>query len=182
MEPTYHFRNGARIKGGVEAQSVGQELDRIRHTHGELTPQAVVDESRSDDAVLHPCFTWDDAEAAELHRRHEARTIVRSVRVTYPDKEESEPAYVHIRRQESEEGEERPTGYYEQARTVAANFSLFDNAWRAAQDRLGAAAKALEELETMARDRMSDQSAARAEAVSAARTKVAEAQDLLIAS
>ena len=181
MEPIYQFRNGARIKGAVEAQTVGEELDRIRDKHEGLTPQTVVDESTPSDAPLHPCFTWDDAIAANEHRKAEARSIVRSVRVTYPDKEETEPAFVHIQRIETGDGEPVEGGYYERARTVASNFSLFENAWRSAQQRLAAASSALEELEKLAVERMSDQSAAQAEAVSAARAKVAEAQDLLIA-
>ena len=179
MELTYKFRTGARVKGGVDATAVGTELDRIRETHGEITPQGVVDESRPSDAPLNPCFTWDDYEAAEAFRRVEARSIVKSVRVVYPDKETSEPAYVHIKRSEPEEGEPVAGGYYERARTVASSFSLFDNAWRSAQERLSAAAKALEELEDLGRDRMSDELSARTEAVSFARVKVEEATNLL---
>lgn len=177
MEPTFHFKEGTRIKGGLDAQSVGEELERIRVDHGHLTPQGVVDESRTDDAVLHPCFTWDDATAAEAHRRHEARTITRSLRVVYPDNGESEPLYVHVRKVESEDSNQEG-GYYEQARTVVANVSLFDNAWRAAQERLSAAAKALADLENLSKQRKNFES----HAITAARSKITEAQDLLQAS
>ena len=175
---SYEFRNGARIKGGVDAQTVGDELDRIRDKHNGITPQDVVDESAPADAPLNPCFTWDDVEAANEYRKVEARSIVRSVRVVYPDKKETEPAFVHVKREETVDGEETG-GYYERASTVVQNFNLYDNAWRAAQDRLGAAAHALDDLERMARDQVNDQAVAKADAVSAARVKVSEARTLL---
>lgn len=175
--PDYEFRNGSRVKGGVDAQTVGDELERIRDKHDGITPQCVVDESAPAEAALHECFTWDDAEAANEFRKVEARSIVRSVRVIYPDKP-SEPAFVHVRKEETPEGEEAG-GYYERASTVVQDFNLYDNAWRAAQDRLGAAAKALDDLERMARDQVNDQAVARAEAVTAAKAKVTEASNLL---
>jgi hypothetical protein len=179
MEPTYQFRNGAHIKGGVDANSVGTELDRIRESQGEITPQGVVNESRPTNAPLNPCFTWDDTEAAEAYRRDEARKIVRSVRVVYPDTRNSEPAFVHIRREDPAEDGQPQGGYYERARTVAQNFNLYDNAWRSAQERLSAAARSLTELEALARQHISDEQSARMEAVAAAKARVNEASDLL---
>jgi hypothetical protein len=71
----YEFRNGAHIKG-VTADQAGDELARK-------------------EAPLHPAFEWDDAIAAERHREHQARNIIRSVKVITEDKP-SEPVYVHI--------------------------------------------------------------------------------------
>lgn len=177
--PDFVFRNGAHVKGGVDAQTVGTELDRIRDKHDGIKPQAVVDESEPEDAALHPCFTWDNEVAANEFRKVEARSIVRSVRVIYPESKHSEPAYVHVRKVETASEDEPQGGYYERARTVAAEFNLFDNAWRSAQERLSGASKALEELEALAQRHMSDESAARAEAIAVARSKVVEANDLL---
>ena len=90
----YEFRNGAHIKG-VTADEAGDELARIYVEKGELTAPLVVDESRPEEAPLHPAFEWDDAVAAERHREHQARNIIRSVKVITDDKP-SEPVYVHV--------------------------------------------------------------------------------------
>ena len=145
MEKQFHFRSGSRIKGDVDANVVGEELERIADKHDGIRAQDVVDESTPEDAVLHPCFTWDNEMAANEHRKHQARSIVRSVRVIYHDKKESEPAFVHVRH----ESQEDVAGYYQRSRVVASNFSLYENAWRAARERLASAVKALRELEEL---------------------------------
>lgn len=62
---------------------VKAELEAIaRRNGGRLTPEEVIEAAKSKDSPLHPCFTWDDKQAAHLQRLHEARTLIRSVRVT----------------------------------------------------------------------------------------------------
>lgn len=143
-KPTFLFRTGARVKGNVNAQTIGEELERIRDTRDELTPQIIVDESTPSDAPLHPCFTWDNAIAANEFRKVEARTIVRSVRAMYPDSGETEPAFIHVTKIN---GTTEST--YERARVVVQEFSLLENAWRTAQSRLTAAAESLDDLEKL---------------------------------
>lgn len=63
----------------VPAQKAGQELERIYEKNGELKPKAVVDESRPEEAVLHPVFEWDDEIAAEKYREHQAGKLIRCV-------------------------------------------------------------------------------------------------------
>lgn len=48
---------------------------------GRLTPDAVVEAASEPDSPLHPCFEWDDTEAAARYRLDQARTLIRSVRV-----------------------------------------------------------------------------------------------------
>ena len=170
MEKQFRFRSGSRIKGDVDANVVGKELERIADKHDGIRAQDVVDESTPEDAVLHPCFTWDDQIAANEHRKHQARSIVRSVRVVYPDKEESEPAFVHVRH----ESEEDAVGSYQRSRVVASNFSLYENAWRAARERLASAVRALRELEELGLQCMTDTSN-----VSVAKEKASEAYELM---
>lgn len=55
------------------------ELARIKRTRGALTPTHIVDESRAPTSPFHNWFEWDDSTAAEEHRRHQARQIVRSL-------------------------------------------------------------------------------------------------------
>lgn len=85
----YTFLEGehdeARI--GVSAEVAGQELDRIRLRDNTLKPRAVLDESRPEDAPLHPAFEWSDPEAAEQYRLMQARDLIRCVRVITPERE-----------------------------------------------------------------------------------------------
>lgn len=90
----YRFRAGSNTKG-VPAQDAGEELARIHAEHGTLRPADVVEESRPDDAVLHPVFEWDDSKAADEHRKWQARMLIRSV-VTVAETGKQESAYAHV--------------------------------------------------------------------------------------
>lgn len=48
---------------------------------GRLTPNAVVEAARAITSPLHRFFTWDDAEAAEAHRREQARKLIGRIKV-----------------------------------------------------------------------------------------------------
>ncbi len=48
---------------------------------GRLTPDQVIEEARDPASPLHDQFTWNDSEAAEKQRRHEARALIRSVTI-----------------------------------------------------------------------------------------------------
>jgi len=84
---TFAFREDpirTELELGVDAQTAGEELDRIRQEHGTLEPGTVVDESRPDEAPLHPVFEWHDPKAAELYREHQATKLIKQVRVIVP--------------------------------------------------------------------------------------------------
>lgn len=85
----------------VDAQAAGEELDRIKEAHNGITPEKVVEESVSEEAVLHSCFEWNDDKAAKEYREVQAREIIRNVVIVKTTSEElSEPitirAYVPI--------------------------------------------------------------------------------------
>lgn len=81
-EPEYAYRieDGDEALG-VDAQTAGSELDRIRRRDGTIRPDVVVDEARPDEAPLHPAFEWRDPVAAEQWREHQASTLIKVVRV-----------------------------------------------------------------------------------------------------
>lgn len=139
MTFTYSFRPGARVTG-VDAQTVGQELERISDDHGELTASLVVDEARPDHAPLHPAFEWNDEIAAELHRQHQARTMIRAVQIVQEHDGRPEPVYVHV------SGE----GSYLPVEKVVELPDLYEQAYRDACDRLGQAQHSLDQLAEMA--------------------------------
>ena len=136
----YKFRNGWRV-AGVDAQTVGDELRRIYDDNGELTAPLVVDEARPDDAPLHPAFEWNDEIAAELHREHQARTMIRSVEIIRND--ETHPSFVHV----------SSAGSYIPGEIIAQDVDLYETAWRDAADRLGQAQHALLKLQQLAATR-----------------------------
>ena len=82
----------------VNAQTAGEELDRIYQKHGALTAAEIVNESREETAPLHPCFEWNDAVAAEKYRETQATEIVRAiVAISESNGQQQEiRAFVHV--------------------------------------------------------------------------------------
>ena len=82
----------------VGAQIAGEELARIEKEKGSLTPEMVVDESREEDAPLHPVFEWDDRKAAESYRIVQAGSLIRNVTVKVEEAPRMEPvrAFVNV--------------------------------------------------------------------------------------
>lgn len=72
----------------VDAQTAGEELDRIYSETGKIEPKEVVNRSRAENAPLHPCFDWNDATAAEKYRESQAATIIRNIVVVSETHEE----------------------------------------------------------------------------------------------
>ncbi|MEE8240129.1 MAG: hypothetical protein V3R16_02575 [Nitrospirales bacterium] len=76
-----------------------EELERIRLTNGSMAkPQQVVNVARAEDSPLHDQFEWNDTLAAEQHRLHQARTMLRSILIVVEGEGEEllEPYYVHV--------------------------------------------------------------------------------------
>ena len=58
-----------------------EHLTEIYREHGSLTPRLVVDAARDPGHPLHDRFEWDDAVAGEKYREHQARQLIRTVKV-----------------------------------------------------------------------------------------------------
>jgi hypothetical protein len=86
----YQWKDGAHIRGRLDAQQVGERLEVVRKSTGALTASHVVDDARPPEALLHPIFEWDDSVAAEEFRRSQARLVLRSV-VAIPDSAPESP-------------------------------------------------------------------------------------------
>ena len=63
----------------VDAQTAGNELQRIYERYGVIDPEVVVLESESPSAPLHSCFEWDDEKAAHKYRITQAQGIIRAI-------------------------------------------------------------------------------------------------------
>lgn len=80
----------------VSAEQAHSTFEAIRQRDGKLTPAAVVDEARPEDSVLHPDFEWDDAEAAEKYRRHQARQMIAAVCIVQEETKQPVRAFVNV--------------------------------------------------------------------------------------
>lgn len=138
----YEWKPNSRISG-VDAQSVGQELDRIRRRDGHVTVDAMLEEARPEDAVLHNLCTWDDEIAGEKWRKHELRQVPRSLRVITSDSD-SYPAYVHIKAADATQG------YYQDTKVAVRNIDEYSLAFAALSQHMNAVNASLRDLERVA--------------------------------
>jgi hypothetical protein len=87
---------------GLDPQAVGEELERLRTTHGALTPTVVVEAARDEESPLHAGFEWDDGVAAEQFRLSQARKIVISIRCNnHSPANQKVPYFVSVRTPEA---------------------------------------------------------------------------------
>jgi len=63
---------------------------------GMLDPKAVVEFARDEASALHSQFNWDDNEAAELYRIHQARQLIRVQVFHEPKVERTMQVYVSL--------------------------------------------------------------------------------------
>lgn len=83
----------------VDAQTAGNELQRIYERDGVIEPETVVAESQTPSAPLHSCFEWDDEKAAHKYRITQAQTIIRSIVVAEEAKQPETRAFVSVERE-----------------------------------------------------------------------------------
>jgi hypothetical protein len=86
----FKFKDGSHIKG--DPQKIGEELERIRCSSGNLTATAVWTAARRPSSVLHPHFTWDIQKAARERWEDQARYLIRSITVRFSDDESESPS------------------------------------------------------------------------------------------
>lgn len=84
---TYEWKAASHIK--TDAQAAGKVCEELERSGG-LTPKRLVDASRPPGAPLHREFEWDDTQAAELYREHQAGHIIRCL-VVAPESPKEEP-------------------------------------------------------------------------------------------
>lgn len=96
-EKRYHW---GKKHHGVKAQIAGEEIDRIQQRDGVVTKETLLDESRPEEAPLHPAFEWDDTKAAEKYRLTQAKSIINDIVVevirTGEDEPKKVPAFVNV--------------------------------------------------------------------------------------
>lgn len=115
------WKDGYTKSGKVDAQAAHREMERIRKAQGgDISPESVVDAARNSRSPLHGGFEWDDTVAAESHRRDQARTMIRSLVVTYADAPRA-PARVYEVVMRPASAEEKPRRFYSSTEEVLAD-------------------------------------------------------------
>lgn len=127
------------------------EIDKMaKRRRGKITPQQVLDAARDEDNPLHSFFDWDDDEAAENWRLHQARTLIKSVKIEIqttttkikavgfvrdPSKDSDDSGYVSVKSVKNDEDAQREILISEfdrarsalkRARKIALVFNLLD--------------------------------------------------------
>lgn len=105
---------------GVPAQVAGERLKEIEERDGSVTPQAVVEDARPEDSVLHSAFEWNDEKAAEAYRIHQAGQLIRCIVVVPEKKEVKEPVRLFINTSPTDDGQKR-VGTYINVRSAMEN-------------------------------------------------------------
>lgn len=67
-----------------------EQLQAIYDRNDALTSELVVEEASKPDHPLHSRFNWDNEEAGHQWRLHQAAELIRSVKITFRDKETDE--------------------------------------------------------------------------------------------
>jgi len=113
---------------------------RDKHAEGNLVPLDVVDAARPKKAPLHPAFEWDNSVAAEQYRVHQARNLIRSVRIVVDESDApTTPAFVHVE-----------VNNYQPIEAVISRPDLFELALAELHRKFSAAERAVRELESAA--------------------------------
>ena len=137
--------------------SVLTELQAIYDSNGELTPALVVQEARNPEHPLHKRFTWDNDEAAERWRLHQAQVLIRSVNVVIEQTSNAAPIKVRAFVSQTEihnglETDDQPSGVYLPVERVVTD-DVLRTAWfqalRRDWERLKAKAGASQEFAQM---------------------------------
>lgn len=170
MKTTFSWHPTFRPK--ADAQTVGEELERIRQRDGSITVDAALEEARSVHSPLHSLCTWDDDLAAENWRRDEMRRAIRSIKVITPEREEYR-AFVHCANPD-------PTtqGYYQRVEVAVQNIDEYELVFKSAASRIGEAQRAMAELRRVADSVNPDQSVRRTAVAKADKALAKAGQEL----
>ncbi len=120
-EHKYRYRSGRSFP--IAAQVAGEELEKLGVYQRPVPPSDVVKAAKPAAAPLHPCFEWNNSEAANLYRENQARDLMRSIAVVVESREkrpENQIAFVSV-------GTSGPNG---QAGYIATSVAMGDDDMR----------------------------------------------------
>lgn len=148
---TFKFKSGVRVPAGIKPDDVANELERIRRANGGVKPEDVIAAASAEDSPIHGAFNWDDTTAAHEFRLDQARKLIRSVVVVYPDTTPRR-MYVHVQRPDEGDESEGVSGVYQPMRMVVQNADMFEMARAQLQGKLESARHSVRELMDAAKE------------------------------
>lgn len=80
----------------VDAQTAGEELDRIYRRDGVISPDAIVNDNAEPSAPLHGCFEWDDGKAAHKYRVSQAQSIIQAIVSVPEETQDNQPVRAFV--------------------------------------------------------------------------------------
>lgn len=78
--------------------------NEIMEIGAEATPRQIVDKAADKNTELHKCFTWDDKDAADKWRLHQARNIVCCLVIQRTEEQADKPEIRFFHKNESGSG------------------------------------------------------------------------------
>jgi len=91
----YVFKNGYP-KRGMDAQSIGYELEALEAKCGVLSPELVVEAAKKKRSAMHNAFEWDDTKAARMGRRRQAAELLGGIVVIIEGSEEPVRRFIKV--------------------------------------------------------------------------------------
>lgn len=144
----YQFKTGLTFCG-VDAQTAGEELERIRIANdGKLKPEDVLSSAKAKSSPLHQAFTWDNVKAAHEYRLSEARQFIKAV-VTVGKEGKTDPAFWNIIVSQGPQINESER-YYQSASVIANSPGEYQAALKVMLMELASAQTGLEKLQSLA--------------------------------
>lgn len=141
-------RGGSFHRAELDAQAVGEELERIRIANaGKLDTTVVVQEATAETSPLHKAFTWDDTDAAYKWRLSEAQSMIRNIVIVEEQTGEVQKAFYTIQTVTTDGEREN---YYQSASVIARSPEEYSKALRVIIGDLAGAEASLERLQRLA--------------------------------
>jgi len=107
-----YFLKGCRI-GGLDAQKIGEEIDRLREEWGDdvLQTEEILKEARNPDSPLHDICEWDDRIAADEFRKNQIRHVLTTISYRMVDRVPTEPVKLNVHIEQRGPGNDFTRGY-----------------------------------------------------------------------
>lgn len=137
---------------GVDADAVAARLLELSKQNEGLTAELVLAEAADVSSPLHDVFEWDDTEAATQWRLHQARNLIRSIRVIPSEVQVSAPRVIFVKTE---------TVYLPTSQVVKSE-TLYQQAMNLLVQRIDQAERAAEELRNAADSQVKKETATKA--------------------
>lgn len=121
-------------------------LEIAKRDGGVITPAAVIRAARNPKSVLHRAFTWDDTEAANKWRIHEAQHLIRTCYIVSGKGKNRTETYAFVGLSTDRDGGESANNPYRLAHDVAQSEDLLAVAEKDALEQLKAVKRRYDHL------------------------------------